>query len=529
MKRRALMQRVAAGAAVAALPRRFAVASPERSRTLRIVPQAGLTSLDPIWTTVLVTANHGYNVYDTLFATDSKLRAQPQMAEGYTVSDDGRTWLIRLREGLKFHDGEPVRAQDCAPSLARWAKRDTYGLTLDKYVDSYGVADDRTIKIILKSPFPLLIDAIGKSFTAVPFMMPERFARTDPFKQVTEAVGSGPYRFLNDEYVSGSFIAYAKFDGYVPRQERPDWSSGGKVAHMERVEWHFIPDAATAAAALQSGEVDWWEQVQADLVPLLKQSRDIKLGISDPTGNIGYMRFNHQQAPFNNVKLRRAILKAVNQPDYLAAVTGGNPELYQACHSAFPCGTPYGAELGASLYKGDIAGARGDIEASGYAGEKIVIINPTDFASIAPFGDVTYDLFRKLGLNVEIAETDWGTVVQRRTNREAVDKGGWSVFHTWWTGSSTANPAVSAPLRGQGSTGWFGWYENAKIEELTAQWLQATNDADRVRLTDVIQREAFDTLPSIPLGKFFIRSAYRSDLVGLLEGTATYSWNVRRG
>lgn len=529
MKRRTLLRGAAGSAIAASLPGLFAIAAPERSRTLRIVPQAGLTSLDPIWTTALVSANHGYNVYDTLYATDSKLRSQPQMAEGHTVSDDGRTWSIRLRDGLKFHDGEPVRAQDCAPSLARWAKRDTYGLTLDAYVDEYGVADDRTIRIKLKSPFPLLIDAIGKSFTSVPFMMPERFAKTDPFQQVTEPVGSGPYRFLKDEYVAGSFIAYAKFDGYVPRQEPPDWSSGGKVAHMERVEWHFIPDAATAAAALQRGEVDWWEQVQADLVPLLKRSDGIKLGIADPTGNIGYLRFNHTQAPFNNVKLRHAVLKAINQTDYLQAVTGGDPTLYQECRSAFPCGTPYGTELGASLYKADLKAAQADIEASGYAGEKIVIINPTDFLSIAPFGDVTYDLFRKLGLNVDIVETDWGTVVQRRTNRGPTSTGGWSIFHTWWTGSSTANPAVSAPLRGQGDKGWFGWYKDDTIEALTQQWLQAPTDAERLRLADAIQKEAWETVPSIPLGKFFIRSAYRNDLVGLLEGTATYSWNVRRG
>ena len=526
MKRRTLIQLSAAAGTV---PRRFAIAAPERARILRIVPQAGLTSLDPVWTTALVTANHGYNVYDTLFASDSKLRPKPQMAEGYTVSDDSRTWQINLREGLKFHDGEPVRAQDCAASIARWAKRDTYGLTLDKYVDTYGVADDRTIKITLKSPFPLLIDALGKSFTSVPFMMPERFAKTDPFKQVTEAIGSGPYRFLKDEYVPGSFLAYAKFDGYVPRQEPPEWASGGKVARMERVEWRFIPDAATAAAALQNGEVDWWEQVQADLVPLLKKSPGIKLGIADPTGQIGYIRFNHLNPPFDNVKLRRAILKAVNQEDYLVAVTGGDRELFHLCRSQFPCGTPYGTELGASVYKADIEGAKADIKASGYAGEKIVIINPTDFASIAPFGDVTYDLFRKLGLNVEIAETDWGTVVQRRGSREPVEKGGWSIFHTWWTGSSTANPAVSAPLRGQGSTGWFGWYENSKIEDLTTRWLQAPTDAERLQLTNAIQAEAFETVPSIPLGQFFIRSAYRSDLTGVLEGTGTYSWNVQRG
>ena len=158
------------------------------------------------------------------------------MAEGYTVSDDGRTYLIKLREGLRWHDGEPVRAQDCAPSLARWSARDTFGQSVAKAVDNWGVADDRTIKITLKKPFPLLITAIAAP-TGNAFMMPERLAKTDPFKAITEAVGSGPYRFLKDEFVAGSSAAWEKFDGYVPRQEPAEWSSGGKVAHFQRVEW----------------------------------------------------------------------------------------------------------------------------------------------------------------------------------------------------------------------------------------------------------------------------------------------------
>ena len=256
---------------------------------LRFVPQANLTVLDPIITTAAVTINHGWMVWDTLFGVNAAQQAKPQMAEGYTVSDDGRTYLIKLREGLKWHDGEPVRAQDCAASLARWAVRDTFGQTVAKAVDTWGVADDRTVKITLKRPFPLLIDAIAVQNS---FMMPERLAKTDPFKAITEVIGSGPFRFLKDEFVAGSSAAWEKFDGYVPRQEPAEWTSGGKVAHFQRIEWKIIPDAATASAALQNGEVDWYEQAQADLVPLLRRNADIVIAPSNPQGYIGGMRFN---------------------------------------------------------------------------------------------------------------------------------------------------------------------------------------------------------------------------------------------
>ncbi|MBN8901290.1 MAG: ABC transporter substrate-binding protein, partial [Rhodospirillales bacterium] len=288
MKRRSVLQLGGAAAAASALPR-FAIGQSASATTLKFVPQANLTSLDPIWTTASVTENHGYAVYDTLFASNAKLEAKPQMAEGYTVSDDKRTVLIKLRDGLKFHDGEPVRAQDCAPSLARWSVRDTLGQTVAKFVDQWGVQDDRTIKITLKQPFSLLIDALAKPAANVPFIMPERIAKTDPMQQIKEHVGSGPFRFMSNEFVPGSSAAYEKFDGYVPRQEPPEWATGAKVAHFKRIEWKIIPDASTASAALQSGEVDWWEQVQADLVPLLKKNKDLTIGLANPTGYNGVM------------------------------------------------------------------------------------------------------------------------------------------------------------------------------------------------------------------------------------------------
>jgi peptide/nickel transport system substrate-binding protein len=524
MRRRSFV----ATAAAAALPHRFAIAQSARQRTLRFVPQANLTLLDPIFTTALVTVNHGWAIYDMLFGVDREDQVRPQMAEGYSVSDDGRTYLIRLREGLRFHNGEPVRAQDASPSLQRWAARESIGQSLLKAVDNWGVQDDRTLKITLKYPLPIFIDAIARGAGSVPFIMPEHVAKTDPYKQINDYTGSGPFRFIKEEFVPGSSVLYLKNEAYVPRREPADWTSGGKVAHFDRLEWHVIPDSATAAAALQAGEVDWYDQVEADLVPVLRKHPDIVIGSSNPLGFNGFLRFNHLQPPFNNVAIRRAVMMAVNQTDYLEAITGNDPGAFRTCKSFMPCGMMYGKELGAAAMPGDLSKARAALAATDYANEKVVIINPTDFVTIGPMGNVTYDLLRKLGMNVEIVETDWGTVTQRRASKEPVEKGGWSILHTWAPSNVIANVVEHAFVRGLGGTGWYGWFGDEEIERLTENWLRARTDEERVAITDLIQVRAFEMVPAIPLGQFQIRTAYRRDLTGLIEATGAFPWNIRR-
>ena len=486
MRRRTLL-----GTAAASMLAAPAIAQPAKTSTLRFIPQSNLTSLDPIWTTATVTSNHGYYVYDTLYASNGKSQPLPQMAEGHEVSADGRVWRIRLRDGLTFHDGTPVRAVDCAASLRRFASVDEFGKLLARVVDTMVPADDRTLEIRLTEPFPLLLDVLAKSDARVPFIMPERLARTPASTAITEVVGSGPYRFLPMEYNSGSSVAYAKFDRYVPRSEAPDWASGAKVAYYDRIEWHIIPDAATAAAALRNGEVDWWENPTSDLIPLLRQDPNIKMTIQNPAGNCAVMRLNNLQPPFDNEGIRRAVMMAVNQDDYMAAVYGtDDPSVWRSCYSLFPCGTPYETQNSAALMTGpyDPAKVKAALAAAGYKGERVVILNPTDFPTIAPLGQVTFAALKAAGMNVELAESDWGTVIQRRTSREPVDKGGWSIFHTWGSGTAWATPATSSIVRGLGKDGWFGWWNSPAVEQMVAEWLAATDDAARKRLTDGINR-----------------------------------------
>ncbi|MGO4741354.1 ABC transporter substrate-binding protein [Bosea sp. 2KB_26] len=523
MHRRRFIATAAGLVGASAMPGRPRAADP---RVLRFVPHANLTALDPIWTNASVTVLHGMTVFDTLYGADEFGAIMPQMAEGHTVSDDGRTWTIKLRDGLRWHDNTPVLARDCSASLRRWSKRDSFGGLLATVVEEWGTADDRTISIKLKRPFPSLLEALGKPSTAYTFMMPERIASTDPFRQITEIIGSGPFRFVASEYVSGSRVVYSRFNEYVPRQEAPSGTSGGKVVNFDRVEWHIIPDPSTAAAALQAGEVDWWDQVAPDLIPLLQGRAGVSVGVNDPNGYVGTLRFNTLHPPFDNPAIRRAVLIAANQDDYLRVITGNEPGLFSECHSMWPCGTSYGSDVGPK--KPDIAAAKKMLIEAGYKGEKVVIINPSDLPSLGPFGDVTEDLLRKLGMNVEMVATDWGSVVQRRTSKEPVEKGGWSIFHTWWPVASVSNPAINVTLRGLGHSGWFGWYKNERVEQLVAQWLDASTELSKKQISAAIEEESYKEAPIVPLGRYFIRTAYRSNLTGFVRSSQNLPWGVKR-
>jgi peptide/nickel transport system substrate-binding protein len=525
MKNRSIGRRqlLAAGAATLAAP---AVAQPAKTATLRFVPQANLTLLDPILTTALVTNNHAYYIFDTLYSAAADGVPKPQMAAGAEVSADGRTWKIVLRSGLAFHDGTPVLARDCATSIARWAKREPFGQLLDKVVDSYGSTDDKTVEIKLKKPFPLLLSAIGKPDSSLPFVMPERLAQTDPAKPVTEMVGSGPYRFVAAEYNTGNRVVYEKNEAYIPRSEPPDWGTGAKIAYFPRVEWRIIPDPATAAAALQNGEVDWWEQPLPDLLPTLAKDRNITVAVDNPQGRMSLMRFNTTQPPFNDVRIRRAVRLGVKQGDYMRATFGDDPSLWRICPSMFPCGTLYETDQPDAM-PGDFEAARKALKDAGYAGQKAVVINPTDFPAIHPLGLVAADTVKQIGMNVELVETDWGTVVQRRSNRETVDKGGWSIFCTFGPSSGYINPATSGIIRGLGLAGWYGWWESAKAEQLVQDWLDAPDAVRQKIIATELARFAMNELPYVTLGQWFGKTAYRKSITGVMQGLAPYPWNVR--
>jgi peptide/nickel transport system substrate-binding protein len=498
------------------------------NRLLRMVPHANPGSLDPIWTTAYITRNFGYLVWDTLFASDSNFAVHPQMAEGFTRSADGLTYEITLREGLRFHDSEPVRAVDCIASLARWAKRDSMGQRFDAALAEMTAQGDRKFTIRLKSAYPLLIDALGKPSSNVPFIMPEWIARTDPFTQIAEYIGSGPYRFNRAEWVPGSRLTFTRNDAYVPRpQGAPSLLAGPKVTHFDRVEWQIIPDAGTAGAALQAGEIDWWEQPAPDLLPLLRRNRNIEVTQQDPVGLAGILRFNFLQPPFDNPEIRRAFLPAISQRDFMIAVNGEEPDAIREGTGFFASISPLASQAGLAVMRGDIAAGRAALRAAGYRGEKVVLLNPTDIVAPAAMSAVTNDLFRRLEINVEFPASDWGTVVQRRTSKEPVERGGWSALCTAFNGYDFLDPSGHLLMRGNGPGAWPGWPEIPRLETLRDAWFNAPDPDAQKRIGAEMQAVALETVPYVPLGEYIQRTALRRNVTGMLKGIPVF-WNIRK-
>ena len=516
----------AGAAAVLAAP---SISKGAAAAPLKFIPQSDLTILDPIVNTVYTVRNHGYMVFDTLFGLDSQYNIQPQMLAGFTVEDDGRRWKLTLRDGLMWHDGEKVTAKDCVASIARWSVRDGIGSLLRARTEEMTALDDKTFQIRLKKPFALLPYALGKISTPMCAIMPERLAKTDPFKAVTEMVGSGPFRFKADEWVSGARAVYTKFERYVPRQEiSTGWTAGGKVVHFDRVEWLTSPDDGTSAAAMQSGEMDWWELPVVDLLPLLKQTGRIRIEIKDRNGTLGLMKLNAVQPPFDNPAIRRALLGAVSQKDFMTAIVGDDAAMYRDHVGIFTPGTAMANDAGMEVLNGprDPAKVRAAIRAAGYKGEKTVLLAPSEPHYRKAMADMSEAALTGAGFDVDVQSMDWGTAVVRRESRQPVDKGGWSVLCSTANGLDLQTPTLHF-LRATGDTAWFGWTKSDRIEELRAAWVDAPTLEAQKKIAVEIQKQCWIDVPHIPLGVWYQPMAWQTTIDGVLDGFPLF-WGARR-
>ena len=527
MKRRTFL--AGAGAASAAALATPAIVGAATAKLLKFVPQTDVTILDPIWTTAYVTRNHGFMIFDTLYGIDNSYTAQPQMVSGHRVEQDGRQWDLTLRDGLLWHDGEKVLARDCVASIKRWGARDPFGQTLIAYTDELSAPDDKTIRFRLKKPFALLPDALGKPGSNFCAMMPERLASTDPFKPVTEMVGSGPFKWNAQERVGGSLAVYERNPAYKARENgTPEWTAGPKIAYFDRVEWHRVPDDSTAANAMVLGEFDWWEDPNSDSLALLQRSPDIKTKIIDPTGSLGGMRMNQLWPPFDNPEIRRALLPAIDQQEYMIAANGTDPHLWRVPAGVFCPGLPMASAAGLSVFEGkrDFSAVAKAVKAAGYSGEKVVLLVPAA-GVLKQQCDVAADMLKKIGMNVDYQAMDWGTLVQRRAQQKSPQQGGWNMFITVWSGLDQSNPVGHVFLRGNGKQAMFGWPDAPKIEALRQQWIDAPDLAAQQKIAVDLQLQAFTDVPYIPLGQYFQATAYRKNIAGILNGFVKF-WNVRK-
>ncbi|PTW52061.1 ABC transporter substrate-binding protein [Rhodovulum kholense] len=496
--------------------------------TITAVMHSALRVLDPVITTAHITRDHGYMIYDVLTAVDETFTPRPQMAD-WTVSEDGLVYTFTLRDGLMFHDGAPVTGEDVVASLTRWGKRDSGGQLIFDVTASLEAPDDKTVVWTLSAPFPPLLNVISKQSAVPPFIMPARVAATSSDETITDYVGSGPFRFVEDAYEPGVSVTYEKFDDYVPRDEPASWMAGGKVVNVDRVVWTTMPDSLTAINALAAGEIDYLEQVQVDLLPILDGAPDVTVEMRDPLGFVTIGRPNFLHPPFDNKKVRQAANLALSQEDVLATMMG-SPDYYTICGAIFGCGTPLGDETGSEPITSGAhpEEAKALLEEAGYDGTPIVLMAPTDVISLTNQPVVAAQALRNAGFNVDMQPMDWQSVVQRRAQQNPPSEGGWNIFFTNWMVPEISDPLINVMVNGRGNEAWFGWPSDPEIETLRAEYVQAADDAARKAVAVKIQAHVMDNVNYIHLGEYKMPQARQNTIQNMIPSPVPVFWAMTK-
>jgi peptide/nickel transport system substrate-binding protein len=496
----------------------------QNRQALRFVAHADLKVLDPVWTTAYITRNHSYLVYDTLFGTDENLRIQPQMVDRTTVSPDGMKYTFTLRDGLRWHDGQPVLSEDCVESLKRWGRVYRFGQLLMAHTEKITPVDKKSFTLELGERFSPVLDALGN--LGAPFMMPARMASTPPEQQIKEIVGSGPFKFARDEWQPGEQVVYLRNPDYIPRDETASGSTGGKRVYVDKVIWRYIPEPWDAAEDLAAGKVDWWEQPPLDFIPKIEQNQELQTFVTGPLGTQGWLRPNWLHPPFNNRKAREALLHMMDQVTYLAWAIGQS-QYYRNCNSVFACAGPYVTTIGAEpIVKHDLTRARQLVQESGYDGRPIVVLHVTDIPFLNAAGIVTRQRLESIGFKVILKGMDWSTNLVARAHKEPPEKGGWNLLFTWFQGAEVIDPAVHFGLSGAGPRAWFGWPDVPQLEKLVTDWVRATDQTTRKQLANEVQKVALSEVTYVPWGEWVQPTAFRRNVQGVRKFGAPIFWDA---
>jgi peptide/nickel transport system substrate-binding protein len=499
----------------------------QSAKTLRVVMHSDLKIIDPIWTTAYIVRDHGFMIYDTLFALDANLQPQPQMVENWTVSDDKLIWTFKLRDGLNWHDGTPVTTADVLPSIKRWTDKDAIGGLLARTTREMKAVDEKTFAIVLKEPLGLVLSALARPASVPLFIMPRRVAETPLSQQISDTIGSGPFIFKKDEWKPGDKTVYVRNPDYVPRKEPPSGLAGGKVVKLDRVEWVSIPDSQTAINALGQGEIDMLEQPAHDLLPELEKDKNVEVFITDKLGATFILRFNWKQPPFDDLRYRRAAEYAFNQPDFMKAVIG-DPRYYRACKSMFGCGgTPFENNAGMDgILESNFAESKKILKEAGYDGTPVVVMQSTDLAVLANLAPVAKELLERGGFKVDMQSMDWQTLVSRRAKKDPIAKGGWNICMTAASAAFLADPINNHYTEASGDRAQFGWPLDEQIEKLRLEFAHEGDPKKQRELAEQVQKRVMDLGVTVPLGQYIQPMARRRIVSGNLLSPVTVFWNV---
>jgi peptide/nickel transport system substrate-binding protein len=438
----------------------------EAQTTFRVVNHSDLKILDPIWTTAYIVRNHGYMIYDVLFALDGNLEIKPQMVDKWTTSPDKLTWTFTLRDGLEFHDGTPVTAEDVVPSLKRWAARTPYGQLLWTKVADVKALDPKTFQIQLKAPTGIMLQALSQP-SGAPSSCPRRWPRPIPSSRSTTT----PARARSSSSRTNGSPARRRSTSGIPSTSRgrAGLRPGRRQDRQARAgRMGGDPRPADGDQRPDQGRDRHDRDAAARPLKMMEASPDVKLVNLNKWGNQYVFRFNHLFKPFDNPKIRQALLYAFNQKDFLDGVIG-DPRYYKVCKAMFMCDTPYASTKGFDdKFESNFAKAKELLKEGGYDGTPVLLMHSSDLQILANLAPVAKQLMERAGMKVDMQSMDWSTLVSRRARKDPPDKGGWNAFLTSSASVDIVDPLANTYINAVGENAWFGWPTDPELVKMRA-------------------------------------------------------------
>ena len=460
--------------------------------TLRAVPHGSLKSLDAQWTTVTVTANVRHHLQEGLFTLDDGLALQPQLAESWQSSPDGLTTTVKLRDGLKFHTGQDLKAGDLVGSFDKVKDVATlWKLVVTEFGGVISATDDRTLQIQVNEPTALVLDSLMTEQSFPPIAVPESAYSLPQTESAPEPIGTGPFKF--ESWSPGDRWTMVRYDDYNPSALPTSGLAGRHVAFADRVEWIEIADQAARLAALEVGEVDLLDFFSPTLADRVFSSETVDPVVVMPGEQMG-VYLNHLKPPFDNKNVRRALQLAYPMESALKLSVGGNDALWRLCPTYYTCGTRWENTVGADNYNAqDIDQARQLVKDAGFEGTTVRLMAAQDMPWFPQLSLVTREVFEDIGFEVDFQAMDWATLTTRRADPEL-----WEAFHTG--SGTTVTPLTKSTLT---KNGWFNRYqdESGNMAELLAEFTRAKTAADQAELIGELQAQAFEDVPYVLIGE----------------------------
>ena len=479
---------------------------PRMGGTLRYASGVGLKFLDSQHTTAGVTADANQMAYEGLFHSDLEEIQQPMLVDNFAITDGGLKWTLKLREGINFHNGEPLTAQDIIGSFTRvWDKASQWRSVRESFIDSFEAADDNTLVLQLKKPTQAVMIALSRNQPFPPYAIPKSIWSLPQSEPAQEVIGTGPYMF--EEWRIGDRWSLVRYDDYKPSSLPTSGMAGRHVAFADRVVWIEIPDDASQVAALETGQVDIIPQAPGDFVDRLLKNRDIQV-VGEPERNLIGVWLNNIRPPFDDVRARRAVLMAYPATDAMFAAFGP-PISWTTSGSIFYCFSEWATELGAEDYDSrNVEGARALIEEAGLTGTEVTMMVSTSHPPMEAAGRIFKDMLEEIGLVPDYQAQEWASLVSKRGDPDK-----WDLFTTWSAIGTAWGGGTAAHLKKEG---WFHNYQDPDgvFSSLIEQAWEATSFEDQKRIHDEIQVRFYQEVPFLPIGWFGFSSAARKEVKG---------------